>query len=150
MEFEELKRVRILHQATFVYLIIWFLVQLEFAICTSPIIHLVCPPKFCISIVFNFSWDGWNHLVACSRLKGSRKSGTREKSRAKTAFGLGSCWEVVLTGSLAKASLLVTQKGLGERRGRQDDCVALGKRERVVSRLSRNQLAYLLPVCTNM
>ena len=50
---------------------------------------------------------------------------------------------MVLTESLAKASLLVTQKGLGERRGRQDDCVALEKRERVVSRLSRNQLAYL-------
>ena len=72
------------------------------------------------------------------------------KSRAKTAFGLGSCWEVVETESLAKASLLVTQKGLSERRGRQDDCVALGNRERVVSRLSRNQLANLLPVCTNM
>lgn len=41
---------------------------------------------------------------------------------------------MVLTESLEKASLLVTQKGLGERRGRQDDCVALGKRERVVSR----------------
>ena len=24
---------------------------------TSPIIHFVCPPKFCISIVFGFSWD---------------------------------------------------------------------------------------------
>ena len=57
---------------------------------------------------------------------------------------------MVLTESLGKASLLVTQKELSERRGRQDDCVALGKRERVVSRLSRNQLAYLLPVCTNM
>ena len=22
--------------------------------------HLTCPPKFCISIVFNFSWDGCN------------------------------------------------------------------------------------------
>ena len=22
--------------------------------------HLICPPKFCISIVFNFSWDGCN------------------------------------------------------------------------------------------
>ena len=72
-------------------------------------------------------------LKACSRLKDIRTSGSSGKSRAKTAFGLGSCWEVVLTESRAKAGLLVTQKGLGERRGRQDDCVALGKRERVVS-----------------
>ena len=27
-----------------------------FAICTSPIINLVCPPKFCIAFAFNFSW----------------------------------------------------------------------------------------------
>ena len=31
--------------------------SLSFATCTSPRIHLVCPPKFCISIVANFSWD---------------------------------------------------------------------------------------------
>ena len=29
-----------------------------FATCTSPKMHLICPPKFCISIVF--SWDGFN------------------------------------------------------------------------------------------
>ena len=29
--------------------------NLAFAISTLPIIHSVCPPKFCISIVFNFS-----------------------------------------------------------------------------------------------
>jgi len=29
---------------------------LEFAISTSPIIHLVCPPKFCITFVSHFSW----------------------------------------------------------------------------------------------
>ena len=28
--------------------------------CTSPIMHIICPPKFCISIVFNFSWGGCN------------------------------------------------------------------------------------------
>ena len=27
-----------------------------FAICTFPIIHLVCPPKFCFTFVFHFSW----------------------------------------------------------------------------------------------
>ena len=27
---------------------------------TFPIMHLICSPKFCISIVFNFSWDGCN------------------------------------------------------------------------------------------
>ena len=26
------------------------------AICTSPIIHLICSPKFCIAFVFHFSW----------------------------------------------------------------------------------------------
>ena len=31
-----------------------------YSTCTSPIMHLICPPKFCISIVFNFSWDGCN------------------------------------------------------------------------------------------
>ena len=29
----------------------------ECTICTRPIIYLVCPQKFCISTVFNFSWD---------------------------------------------------------------------------------------------
>ena len=28
-----------------------------FAISTLPVIQFVCPPKFCISIVLNFSWD---------------------------------------------------------------------------------------------
>ena len=27
---------------------------------TSPVMCLLCPPKFCISIIFNFSWDGCN------------------------------------------------------------------------------------------
>ena len=31
-----------------------------YATCTSPIMHLICPPKFCITIIFNFSWDGCN------------------------------------------------------------------------------------------
>ena len=30
------------------------------ATCTSPILHLICPAKFCTSIVFNFSWDSFN------------------------------------------------------------------------------------------
>ena len=28
-----------------------------YATYTFPIMHLICRPKFCISIVFNFSWD---------------------------------------------------------------------------------------------
>ena len=28
-----------------------------FSTCTNPIIHLFTPPKFCIIIVCNFSWD---------------------------------------------------------------------------------------------
>ena len=27
---------------------------------TSPIMRLLCFPKFCVSIIFNFSWDGYN------------------------------------------------------------------------------------------
>ena len=38
--------------------------SLAYAIYTSPIMHLICPPhppaQFCINIVFNFSWDGCN------------------------------------------------------------------------------------------
>ena len=41
--------------------------------CTFPIMHLICPPKFCVSIVFNFSWDGCN---------------TREKWKTKVM----QCW----------------------------------------------------------
>ena len=29
---------------------------LLYATCTSPIMHLICPPKFCITFVFHFSW----------------------------------------------------------------------------------------------
>ena len=32
----------------------------QFTICTPPIIHLVCPRKFCTSILFNFFGDHWN------------------------------------------------------------------------------------------
>ena len=31
-----------------------------YATCTPPIMHLNAPQKFCISIVFNSSWDGSN------------------------------------------------------------------------------------------
>ena len=31
-----------------------------YATCSSPIMHLICPPKFCISIIFNLSEDGCN------------------------------------------------------------------------------------------
>ena len=31
-----------------------------YATCTSPIMHLICPPKFWISIIFNFFWDSCN------------------------------------------------------------------------------------------
>ena len=58
MEFEELKRVRILHQATFVYLISG---PIGIRYSTSHTIHLVYfPPKFCISIVIISSWDDCN------------------------------------------------------------------------------------------
>ena len=31
-----------------------------YATCTSPMMRLLCLPKFCIRIIFNFSWDGRN------------------------------------------------------------------------------------------
>ena len=36
-----------------------------FATFTSPKMHLVCPPQFCISIVFNFSWVDCNTQEMC-------------------------------------------------------------------------------------
>ena len=30
--------------------------RLLYATCTSPIMHLICPPKICITFVFYFSW----------------------------------------------------------------------------------------------
>ena len=30
--------------------------------------HLVCSPKLCINIVFNFSWDGYNTQEKCIKL----------------------------------------------------------------------------------
>ena len=32
------------------------LIFLRYATCISPIMHLICPPKFCITFVFHFSW----------------------------------------------------------------------------------------------
>ena len=31
--------------------------KMQFTTCTNPIIHLFYPPKICIGIVFDFSWD---------------------------------------------------------------------------------------------
>ena len=28
----------------------------KYATCTSPIMHLICPPEFCTTFVFHFSW----------------------------------------------------------------------------------------------
>ena len=50
------------------------LLDCAFATCTSPIMHLICPPKFCISIVFNFSLDSCN---------------TQEKWKTKVIQNLG-------------------------------------------------------------
>ena len=37
----------------------WLLCECEL-VTTRHFAHLICPPKFCISIVLNFSWDGFN------------------------------------------------------------------------------------------
>ena len=53
------------------------IVQLQsfpYATSSFPIMHLICPPKFCINIVFNFSWDGCN---------------TQEKWKTKVMQNLG-------------------------------------------------------------
>ena len=34
------------------------LCRIMYATCISSKMQLICPPKFCITIVFNFSWDG--------------------------------------------------------------------------------------------
>ena len=34
----------------------WYVEIRLFAMCTFPIIQLVCPPKLCITFAFNFSW----------------------------------------------------------------------------------------------
>ena len=34
------------------------LYRIMYATCISSKMQLICPPKFCITIVFNFSWDG--------------------------------------------------------------------------------------------
>ena len=47
-----------------------------FAICSSPIIHLVCPPQCCIRMVFNFAWDDCN---------------TQEKLKPKVMQNLEGC-----------------------------------------------------------
>ena len=46
---------------------VWKTYSLIYATCTSPIMHLICPPKFCISIVFNFSWDGCDTQEKCKK-----------------------------------------------------------------------------------
>ena len=48
----------------FIYSLLHFHLSRVYANCTSPIMHLICPPKFCVSIVFNFSWDGSNTLAS--------------------------------------------------------------------------------------
>ena len=38
----------------------WWSGFCSYATCTSSKMHLICRPKFCVSIVFNFTWDGCN------------------------------------------------------------------------------------------
>ena len=40
--------------------VIYFVAIITFAICTSPLIHLASPPKFCISIAFNVVLEDYN------------------------------------------------------------------------------------------
>ena len=47
-------------QVLFFYCLRLVDLTVTFATCIFPKMHLVCPPKFCTSIFFNFSWDGCN------------------------------------------------------------------------------------------
>ena len=47
-----------------------------FAICPSPIIHLVCPPQCCISMVFDFGWDDCKQRL-CKIWRDVQKTGSR-------------------------------------------------------------------------
>ena len=57
---EKLKTKLILNFWRTIKSIMVFFLKGVFLTCTSPKMHLVWPPKFCLSIVFNFSWDGCN------------------------------------------------------------------------------------------
>ena len=50
--------------------------EFVFATFTFPKMHLVCHPKFCISIsVFNFSWEGFNIQEKSKTASGYAKFG---------------------------------------------------------------------------
>ena len=57
-----------------------------FAICKSPIIRLICPSKYCISIVFNFSWDGCNTQEKC-KTKVMKNFGASKVHYGRSASG---------------------------------------------------------------
>ena len=44
------------HQANLLWLFQTYPHRIRFPTCTSPITHLICSPKFCITFVFHFSW----------------------------------------------------------------------------------------------
>ena len=53
--------------------LLFYLIKL-YATFTFPVMHHICPPKFCVGTVFNFSWDGCN---------------TQEKWKTKVMQNLG-------------------------------------------------------------
>ena len=52
-----------------------------------PIMHLICPPKFCINIVFNFFWDGCN----TQENKKQRLPGMQNLGANKVHYIYGKC-----------------------------------------------------------
>ena len=67
---------------------------------TFPVMHLICPPKFCISIVFNFSWDSCNTQEKW-KTKGMQKFGGRGGGGANKVH-YGKCVSGVLRGCAGK------------------------------------------------
>ena len=71
--------------------------EFVFATFTFPKMHLVCHPKFCISIVFNFSWDGCN---------------TQEKSKTASGYAKFGGQTRCIRGDVSLATSLVLRRSL--------------------------------------
>ena len=55
----------IINLCLFVYIFNFKFERGTYATCTSPIMHLICPPTFCITFVFHFSWvlQSWKQCL---------------------------------------------------------------------------------------
>ena len=77
-----------------------------FAIFTSPIIHLVCPSRFCISIVFYFYCDHCNS-------QGEIKNKGYAKSRGANKLYYGRCANGEVPCSASFSGAVIAQDVMG-------------------------------------